>query len=150
MVWLFTNPFSKQGLPYYISHWYCTPFFTQAWTLFVPVPEYNLMLFVEYRSKGVICREEIFKKLVIKHRYNRLAGNESLIIAFNNSIHHFIYGTKENRQLNGPVTDDLNWDILQHSAEQYIREQCKCRPDSFQMRLLVMPLNGRSRVYYSN
>ncbi len=149
MVWLYVNPFQKEAERSFWGQWYCTPFFSQGWTMFIPVPENNYMIFVDYEVNGEKKRDEIFADLVRTHRSNRLAGYEPLVVAFNNSIHFFEYNTTLQKNLNGPVRNDLYFDIIRHSAKQYTKHICKCEPANFRMILLIKPTGNRPmRVYY--
>src|SRR4051812_8396112 len=93
MVWLYVNPFQAEKDRSFWGQFYCTPFFNQGWTMFVPVPKNNYMIFLDYTLNGKKQSAEIFQSLVTKHRTNRLAGYEPLVVAFTNSIHFFEYTT---------------------------------------------------------
>src|SRR5690349_11998462 len=82
MVWLYVNPFQAEKDRSFWGQWYCSPFFSQGWTMFVPVPENNYMLFANYKIKGQKRSAELFQSQVTKHRTNRLAGYEQMVVAF--------------------------------------------------------------------
>lgn len=148
LVWLHVNPLQKEPGSNFWGQWYCSPFFSQGWNMFVPVPEYNYMLFVEYEVRGKKQKKEIFQSLVEKHRANRVAGHEALLIAFVNSIHYFVYATDKKEKLNGPVKGNLYFEIVKHAARQYTAHDCQCEPAGFSMILLVQPLEGRPMAYF--
>lgn len=148
MVWLFVNPFQSEPHKNFWGQWYCSPFFSQGWNLFVPVPRNNYMIFVEYKTGGQIVKREIFRSLVETHRANRLGGNEGLVIAFTNSIHYFEHATTLRSRLNGPVENDLYFNIVRHAALNYTASLCDCEPYDFRMILYVQPLDGPGRAYY--
>jgi hypothetical protein len=148
MVALHVNPFRKPGNPNYWGEWYCSPFFSQGWTLFTPVPENNYMIFVEYRDGGKLVRREIFQELVNRHRHNRFTGLEPFIVAFVNSIHYFYHTTPEKKALNGPIKNVLYFDIVEHTAKRMVMNQCKCDPSGFSMILYVIPFDGSAPMVY--
>ena len=148
MVWLYVNPFQGEKDRSFWGQFYCTPFFSQGWAMFIPVPQNNYMLFVDYTLNGKKQSAEIFQTLVTKHRANRLAGHEPAIIAFTNSIHFFEYATPLQEALNGPVKDDLYFRILKHSTVNYLKRECKCEPDNVRVTLLIKPTNGAPMKAY--
>jgi hypothetical protein len=149
LVWLYVNPFQAEKDRSFWGQFYCTPFFSQGWTMFVPVPHNNYMLFVDYTTKGQKQQREIFQSLVARHRANRLAGYEPTLVAFTNSIHYFEHSTPLNASLNGPVRDDLYFKILKHSAINYVKRECRCEPQNARVILLIKPANGDAmRVYF--
>jgi hypothetical protein len=151
MVWLHINPFRPQGTVSYWGEWYCSPFFSQGWTLFTPVPRNNYMIFVEYEKEGKKIRREIFQSLVQKHRTNRFAGLEPFVVAFVNSIHYFYHTTPLQKPLNGPISGVLYFDIVEHTARRFVMNDCDCDPKNFSMVLLIVPHSGgQPRAYYSD
>lgn len=148
MVWLYVNPLQQEPYKNFWGQWYCSPFFSQGWNLFVPTPKNNYFVFVEYESGGKKIKEEVFQSLVLQHRANRIAGNESLVIAFTNGIHFFEHTTTLREKLNGPVKDDLYFEIVRHTAENYVKHACDCEPANFRMILYIKPLDGEPRAYY--
>lgn len=150
MVGLHVNPFRAPEKPSFWGDWYCSPFFTQGWTLFAPVPDNNYMIFVDYELDGRKVRREIFRDLVLKHRTNRFAGLEPLVVAFANSIHFFEHTTEMQQALNGPVKDELYFDMLLHAVRRYEVNRCGGEPKNFRMILLVLPVDGKNaRAYFS-
>jgi hypothetical protein len=150
MVWLYVNPFQSEKDRSFWGQWYCTPFFTQGWTMFVPVPQNNYLLFISYESAGKKYSRELYQSLVMKHRENRVAGYEPVVVAFTNSIHFFEYNTPLREKLNGPISEnDLYFRILKHSAVNYLKNECKCVPEHVRLTLLVKPaLGGPMRAYF--
>jgi hypothetical protein len=149
MVWLFINPFQAEKDRSFWGQWYCNPFFSQGWTMFVPVPENNYLIFVDYTLNGKKRSAEVFQSLIGKHRSNRLAGYEPTVVAFDNSIHFFEYNTTLQERLNGPIREDLYFKILKHTAVKYLSLECKCNPENPRLTLVIKPTGGKGmRVYY--
>lgn len=147
---VFTNPYREAGkkLDYY-AQWYVYPYFSQNWNLFVPPPSTNYRLFVEYEQNG-LQRKDIFEELEVKHQANRFKGYGSLLLAFSNSIHFFEKNTARQKPLNGPVSNDLYFRILENSVENYLKATCGQDIKHIRLRLMVSDIHsGGNRVYFN-
>ena len=125
------------------------PYFTQNWNLFVPPPNTNYKLFVEYEDHG-IQKKEVFAEIMSQHQNNRLKGYGPLLLAFSNSIHYFEKNTSLQKPLNGPIKNDLYFKMIEKSALSYLQATQKIKLDSLKIRLLVQSLPGDSQKVYFN
>jgi hypothetical protein len=130
---------NRTKIDYYAS-FYVYPYFHQNWNLFVPPPSSNYSL-IAYTDKGEI---DIFKTILTKHRNNRFAGNEPLVIALTNSIHYF---EKNVTTKNCKITDDKNFKIIEHFVKNYLAEK---KTDAFKLILLTSDLVTKQNRYYYN
>ena len=129
------KPNSK--LSYYAS-FYAYPYFHQNWNLFVPPPTKNYRL-IAYNTN---IKKDVFNELLAKHKANRLAGYEPLLIALSNSIYYFENSTKLKK---GKVVNDKNFEIISHFIRNYL-----CRETHLKIILVVVDVNTKQeRVYYN-
>jgi hypothetical protein len=151
LILIYANPFpsgTKHKLDYY-AQWYVYPYFTQNWNLFVPPPSTNYKLLVSYENNGKQSID-IFNEILIKHQTNRFAGNSALLLAFSNSIHYFEKNTRLQNSLNGPVKNDLYFQILEQSAKNYIQSTRNIKIDELKLSLCVEDLpTKKMKVYYN-
>ena len=152
-IWIliYANPFpaaTKQKMEYY-AQWYVYPYFNQNWNLFVPPPNTNYKLLVSYEDHGKHYTD-IFNEILVKHQTNRLSGNSAVLLAFSNSIHYFEKNTKQQKQLNGPIKNDLYFQILEQSAKNYIRSSRGININQIKIYLCVETLGtNKMKVYYN-
>ena len=148
---IYANPFpfkTKHKLEYY-AQWYVYPFFNQNWNLFVPPPSTNYKLLVSFADNGKQSID-IFNEILIQHQTNRFTGNSALLLAFSNSIHYFEKNTLLKNTLNGPVKNDLNFQILEQSAKKYIQSTRNITLDQLKLSLCVEDLSSKkTKVYYN-
>jgi|GEM_PF-1164835 len=150
LVLVFANPYAKtkDKIDYY-AEWYIYPYFVQNWNLFVPPPNTNYKLFVEYEDEGK-QRLDIFEEIMTKHQTNRLRGQGPLLLTFSNSIHYFEKNTELQNALNGPIKNDLYFQILEKSAANYINSTRNTKVLHMKLRLVVQTLNSNEeRVYFN-
>jgi len=150
LILIYANPYAKtkQKLDYY-AEWYVYPYFTQNWNLFVPPPNTNYKLFVEYEDKGIQTKD-VFEELLIQHQSNRLKGYGPLLLAFSNSIHYFEKNTELQKSLNGPIKNDLYFQIIEKSALNYLKSTRKINIEKIKMRLVVQTLGSNTEKIYFN
>jgi hypothetical protein len=149
LVVIYAKPYgsSKNKWDYY-AQWYVYPYFQQNWNLFVPPPDCNYRLFAEFEDKG-IQKVDVFGELVIKHQSNRLKGYGPVLIAFINSIHYFEKNTPAQEKINGPVSDDANFKLLERSVVNYLEYTRHISTNKIKLVLLVENVAGKTRVYFN-
>jgi hypothetical protein len=150
LILIFANPFStrKQKLDYY-AEWYVYPYFSQNWNLFVPPPNVNYKLFVEYDDHG-IQKKDIFQEILLQHQKNRLKGYGPLLLAFSNSIHYFEKATEQTKQLNGPIKDDKYFEIIEKSALNYLKHTYGNGIKDLKLTLVIEDIHSRRQRAYFN
>lgn len=148
-VFIYCNPLStEKNRAYYYSYYYTYPFFSQSWTLFTPAPNCNYHLFAEFEKNG-IQKTEVLSDLLYKHQSNRLAGYEPTLLCMANTIHYFEKASPLQKALNGPVSDDKNFDLLVYSTRRYLENQYNTKIDKLKLILVVQPINGQpQRIYF--
>lgn len=151
LILIYANPFpsnTKRTLNYY-AQWYVYPYFNQNWNLFVPPPSTNYKLLVSFQDKGKQS-VDIFNEILIQHQTNRFAGHSALLLAFSNSIHYFEKNTPLQNALNGPVKNDLYFQILKQAAKNYIQSTRNINIDELKLSLCVEDLPSKKiKVYYN-
>jgi hypothetical protein len=151
LVFHFTMTISYAGpvsIPAIPSFRYIYPFFQQSWNLFVPTPVSNYRLFVEFDCDS-LHRFDLFGKIVTAHSENRLKGYEPVLISFSNSLHYFEHTTPLKEPLNGPVSADPYFKMIEYSARNYLRQTYHCGIDTLKIILVVEPLHESPRVYFN-
>lgn len=151
LIIVYSNPFpsaNKQKLDYY-AQWYVYPYFSQNWNLFVPPPSSNYKLLVCFNDKGKQTID-IYNEILVKHQTNRLAGSSALLLAFTNSIHYFEKNSDLQKTLNGPIKNDLNFQILEKSTKNYIQATRGIRLDKIELYLCVETLSSDKMKVYHN
>lgn len=114
----------------------------------MPVPDSNYRLYCEYKNHGV-KKIDLFNEVLLKHQTNRFAGYEPVLIAFTNCIHYFEKNTTEQKQLNGPITNDLNFEILKQLTKNYIEYSEKIKIKQIKITLVVnQTITNKQRIYY--
>lgn len=143
---LYANPFGRGNTAAdYLAGAWVYPYFHQSWTLFTPAPAANYTLLACTNGTPATC--DIFYEALGAHRNNRAGGHEAVLIALSNSIDYFEKNTLLRQPLNGPVKEDLMFDLLVYSATHYMQQ--KHGPFSrLQLFLIVRDKYGQ-RVYYS-
>jgi len=152
IICIYASPFNRTGLKAnaaYAATYYAYPYFHQDWNLFAPPPNTNYQLFVQFENEGSIKRE-IFKDLLLQHQSNRFKGLEPLVITFANSIHFFEKSTQLKQTINGPVTGDINFTILEHSVKKYLQHQYKGKIQSLKLYLFVTNIETKAQRIYFN
>jgi hypothetical protein len=149
LIFIYSKPFylNKNKLEF-MSQTVIYPYFQQNWNLFVPAPDSNYKLNCEYENRG-IKKIDVFNEVLIKHQTNRFAGYEPILIGFTNSIHYFEKNTTKQKQLNGPITNDLNFEILKRLAKNYIEYSEKIKIKQIKITLIVNQIiTNNQRIYY--
>lgn len=150
LVVIFANPYTttKHKLDYY-AEWYVYPYFSQAWNLFVPTPATNYRLFVTYENNGPQSKD-IFQEILLKHQTNRLAGYGPVLLAFSNSIYYFETATKLQHALNGPVRNDVYFQVIENSVLNYLSHTEGKKIEKVKMILLIESVASNDRKAYFN
>ena len=92
----------------------------------------------------------MFGEILLKHQCNRLGGQGPLLLALANSIHYFEKNTELRQRLNGPVKNDLYFQIVENGALNYIRSTRDISPREIKMRLVVEDVkSGAEKVYFN-
>jgi hypothetical protein len=146
---IYVNPLRKAGdFPPYKVQWYTYPFFQQNWNLFVPPPASNYHLYYECVHDGAIAKGDLFEELVRSHRSNIFKGAGSLLTTLSSSIHYFEHNTTLRGRVNGPVRNDLKFDVLLNAATSYLRWRRICTQGEIKLMLLVED-REKPRVYFN-
>lgn len=138
--------FRNTGI-YFPAFAYVNTLFHQNWELFVPPPDVNYRLFVGEQGKP---KTEIFGEVVLSHQANRLRGLEPLVIALTNTIHYFEKNSTLQSPLNGPVTGDLYFTMVERLARSYYNNTRHSQVSHPEVYLLVEKAGGGcARVYFN-
>ena len=156
LILIYANPYpsNKTKINYY-AEWYAYPFFTQNWNLFVPPPNTNYRLFVEYEDLEsdryrIQKKIDVFQEILLNHQSNRFKGYGPLLLSFSNSIHYFEKNTRQQKSLNGPIQNDAYFDIIEKSTLNYIRSTRKIDIKKIKIKLMVQQTDTNfARVYYN-
>ncbi len=133
----------------YWADYYAYPYFQQSWSLFAPPPEENYKLFVEYENLG-LRQQELLYEILARHRDNVFRGGEAVSLTIGNSIHYFEKNTNQKTILNGPVTNNLYWNILEQQVLRYLNTKHQLHLSQIKMALHCNNvLTGKKRVYYN-
>lgn len=81
------------------------------------------------------------------HQQNRLAGNESLLLAFTNSIHYFFASTKIN---SGLVLQDKNFEIIEFATNNYLKQNYSFSDNNINLLLIVKDISTNTTHYFYN
>lgn len=148
---MYANPFPsviKQKSDYY-AQWYVYPYFNQNWNLFVPAPNTNYKLLVCYEQEGK-QKVEVLREILNAHQTNRFLGYSAVLLNFANSIHYFEKNTALLKPLNGPIKNDLYFQMLEQSALNYIQTTRHISLSHVKLMLCVSQLSSPSnRVYFN-
>ncbi|MDI1356036.1 MAG: DUF5819 family protein [bacterium] len=137
----------KSKLDFY-SLAYVYPFFQQSWQLFAPPPNSNYHLYVAFEKDALMQEADIYEEILSQHQSNRCKGYEPLLIAFTNSIHYFEKNTPLLEALNGPLKDDLYFNMLKHSTLNYLKYKYGSKVNMKQLILLVENVKTKERRAY--
>ncbi len=146
---IYANPWGrgKTKADYLVGAW-IYPYFHQNWTLFTPAPSCNYSLYVWSDSHPE--KHDIFREILTAHRRNRFAGHEALLLAFSNSIHYFEKNCSLQQTVNGPVQGNANFDLLSHSAENYLAHTSGKSVKGIKLMLIAKDVNsGEQRIWFS-
>ncbi|MES2679971.1 MAG: DUF5819 family protein [Bacteroidota bacterium] len=148
LVFFYALPVYAQNRLSFFSQVYVYPFFHQNWSLFAPVPDSNYQLIAVYENG--LQKKDVFTEIVNKHQDNRFAGNGALVLAFSNSIHYFEKNVLLKNKLNGPITDDPYFSIIEHEVQNYLHHSEKISDQKIKIILLVENAKtGAKRVYFN-
>lgn len=141
-----TLPVSKTSRFYYASRAY-ENFFHQSWNVFVPPPDSNYKLYVQFEKNGV-QKKDLFEEIKLKHQSNRLGGYEPLLLLLSNCITGFEKSTALQAAINGPVKQDINFAMIEQAAKGYVANTY--RAPLQKLILVVEPVDSkRSRIYFN-
>ncbi|MBA2610672.1 MAG: hypothetical protein H0U95_01785 [Bacteroidetes bacterium] len=146
---LYSNPFvTQKNKAEYYSQAYVYPYFHQSWNLFAPAPTTNYKLYCEYADIGE-QKSDLFSEIKLMHQTNRLKGYEPLLVAFSNSIYYFEKASGQ-QPLNGPIQNDVNFNIIEKLSKNYLEYSRKIRVDKLKLILVVNEnSNSKQRVYFN-
>jgi hypothetical protein len=147
---IYANPLGQaRNRISFLAYNYSYPFFHQNWNLFAPAPDCNYSLLALYEDQGPQVLD-VFNEIVRKHQANRLAGHEPLVLAFSNSIHYFEKNSPLQNSLNGPVKNDLNFNILERAVKNYLVHTRHIRVQPLKLILVVDNIqNKQQRIYFN-
>lgn len=150
MIVVYANPFVKErGKLDYYALWYANPFFHQGWNLFIPSPDSNYKLYATFNDNG-LQKVDVFQEALLKHQSNRLKGYGPLVLAFVNSIHRFEKTCGEQKELNGPIQNNLDYDIIKKVVAGYLHYTRNVEDTDLKLVLVVENVRtARVRVYYN-
>jgi hypothetical protein len=104
---------------------------------------------VSYQKNG-IHKKDVFNEIVIKHQSNRLTGMGPLVLAFSNSIHYFEKNTNKLEKLNGPISGDEYFKMIEHEAFNYLANGEKIEQQKVRLFLIVENVLLHERRVYFN
>lgn len=144
IVFLYCNPLqSKPAIDRGLAWAYTYPYFEQSWNLFAPIPSSNYTLYVQFKNGPDSVWKDVFAELQHKHRRNRLAGNEWVLLAFTNSIHRF--ETQQGAFTGGCVKDNPLFRIIE-TLVQHVYQL----PNKPKIMLVTKHVtNDHARVFYN-
>lgn len=118
----------------------------QGWNVFVPVPNSNYKLFVEFESGGAKKSFDLFREIKNKHQANRLSGYEPLLLAFSGCI----YVIEKKGISQGLIKDDITFKLLENATKGYLRHYYNKNIKDVKMLLLVNEINTlKQKIYYN-
>ncbi|MEO6303005.1 MAG: DUF5819 family protein [Bacteroidia bacterium] len=147
---IYPKPISSQkNKAEFYAQAYIYPYFHQNWNLFAPVPNSNYNLYCEYENNG-IQKTDLFAEIKTIHQTNRFKGYGPLVVAFANGIHYFEKNAKQQQPMNGPISSDLNFKIIQQAAKNYLEYSKKIQISKLKMILVVTEtLTNKQKVYFN-
>lgn len=128
---------------------YVYPFFHQSWNLFVPAPNTNYKLFVHYENNGQ-QKTDLFNEILVQHQSNRFRAGETFVTTFANSIHYFEKSISTTEVLNGPISNNLNFSILEHAAKNYLEYSRKIKIEKLKLILCVQNVLTQKQTIFFN
>jgi hypothetical protein len=150
MLFINANPFSlPAGKAVYWSNYYSYPYFTQTWALFAPTPQCNYRLFATYEHNGKHS-EDIYSDILHTHQSNRLKGYEQLLLAFTTGIHYLEKKARLSAPVSGPVKNNLDFDIVERMAANYLRYKYSAPVKNLKLTLVVTDERSKERRIYHN
>lgn len=150
MVMINGNPLSTQNSRvFYWSQYYTYPYFQQTWALFAPPPSCNYSLIAGFENNGQ-QKTDVLAEILNKHRSNRLKGYEPLLIALINSIHYFEKKSPLQNNVNGPIINSNDWEVLQKVVLNYLRYTRQGNVTNLKLTLLVSNIkDNHKKIYYN-
>ena len=144
IVFLYSNPLqSKPAIDRGLAWTYTYPYFEQSWNLFAPIPSSNYTLYVQFKNGPNSAWKDVFQELQYKHRQNRLAGNEWLLLAFTNSIHRF--ETQQGAYTGGCVKENPPFRIIETLVQHLYQLQ-----GTPKIMLVTKPVSkAKTRLFYN-
>jgi hypothetical protein len=147
---IYANPVAHSKVK--IDYWaqaYVYPFFEQGWNLFVPAPTTNYKLYASFENHGK-QEADVFNEIVVQHQSNRLKGYGPLLLAISNSIHYFEKTTEAREKMNGPITGDAYFRIIEHGAKNYIQHTRHVQLEKIKLILVVEDIISKEKRIYFN
>lgn len=149
LIYSFINPIKKaEGRWHYYAMYYLYPFFDQGWNLFAPAPRSNYHVYVNYLCDGKTQKFDLIQQIQSKHATNRLGGYETLSLAISNAIHNFEYGTALKKNMNGPIINDINYQVVQHFVNAYVNGITHNKARNISFFLLIQHVNTDKHWVY--
>lgn len=68
------------------SYTYIYPYFHQSWSMFVPIPKQNYIIYIRDEEHDW---EDVFAMTLNDHQSNRLNGNENLFLSLVSGVHYY-------------------------------------------------------------
>lgn len=106
----------------FISTYYNSPFLYQNWSLFVPVPRSVQNLYVRHQTKmGWSDWEDILNKEIMKHKKNRIYGNENVVLLLSNALHYAFNALPSISSVYIEKQKSKEFLVLRHEVAQYLK-----------------------------
>lgn len=148
-VFSFVNPVKRvEGRWHYYTMFYLYPFFDQGWNLFAPAPHSNYHVFVTYKEGYQTKQFDLINEIQNKHVSNRFSGYETLSLAISNAIHNFEYATSLKQNLNGPISNDINFKVVQHFVNAFVMNKSNNKAVDIKFILLITHVNDQKQLVY--
>lgn len=139
-MWPNKNPASKLSI---YSYAYVYPYFHQSWNLFVPTPKQNFSILVKYKTGSKTQNWiDIFYQLNSKHQNNRLAGNESLMLAFSNALRYFSSSVEETNGIIENKNSNINFVVLEKIISKYLSLKEKTELQNLEIIINIKSVNS--------
>jgi hypothetical protein len=88
----------------------------------VPAPKQNFSLCVKYKAGS---KEQdwtdIFFKINSDHQNNRLCGNESILLAFSNTLRYYAGSVEEKSEMIRDKNSNINFMMLEKAVRAYLQ-----------------------------
>ncbi|MES2761069.1 MAG: DUF5819 family protein [Bacteroidota bacterium] len=147
-VYCFPHPIKNPKIRF-INKQYIYPIFHQNWGLFVPAPDTERKLFMRYeKNNGFTDWQDILSQEVIKHKQNRLSGNETRVLLLSNSLIYALNSLDEQPSSvfkAGISNKELK--VLQFEVEQYLKSKYQLN-GRIGYELLITSSGQQSKAFY--
>ncbi len=151
LLFIYSSPLNKQTtkLNFY-STVYSYPFFHQSWSLFAPTPTKKTDLYVRYFTNNKWSSwANILQNEINKHQHNVMAGNETTVLLFSNSLNYVTNSLNDSLYQKPP--SNLNFKVLTYSIANYLKNKFhKTTNTKFEILIISKTTKSDQKFYFKN